>query len=85
LKKNRNLENSPFLVKRRDKLRTDRRIVLRNGAKDIPRTKMRSWIIEHLRALFSAEESESAFFRHRSGILIVVEAGKGSLKIRAPF
>jgi len=38
---------------------------------------MRSWIIEHLKALFLAEESKSAFFRHRSGILVVVEAGKG--------
>jgi hypothetical protein len=37
---------------------------------------MRSWIIERFRAWFLAEEARSAFFRHRSGILVVVEAGK---------
>ena len=61
------------LVKRRDNLRTDRRIVLRTGANKIPWIKLRSWLIGSLRALYFGGKAHLPHIGHKPGILIVVE------------
>ena len=60
-------------VKRRDNLRTDRRIVLRTSANKIPWIKLRSWLIRPLRASFFSGKALLPHIGHKTGILIVVE------------
>lgn len=71
-------------VKRRDNLRTDRRIVLRTSANKIPWIKLRSWLIRPLRASFFGGKACFPHIGHKTGILIVVEmnqrASNGVLK-----
>jgi hypothetical protein len=59
-------------VKRRDNLRTDRRIVLRTRVDEIHRIELRSWLIRNLRASFFSGEARLPHIRQKTGILIVV-------------
>lgn len=60
-------------VKRRDILRTDRRIVLRTSANKVPRIMLRSWFIWPLRASFFGEKVPIPQSGQKTGILIVDE------------
>ena len=64
------------IVKRRDNLRTDRRIVLRTSANKIPWIKLRSWLIRPLRASFFSGMVHLPHIRQKTGILIIVEIGE---------
>ena len=59
-------------VKRRDNLRTDRRIVLRTSANKIPWIKLRSWLTRAPRASFFSGMVHLPHNGQKTGILIVV-------------